>query len=179
MKRLNELLKIELYNILYFIFYILPGYFISNKLRGWFIGLYLKEHGEKFILNREVIIESPHKIEIGNNVKINARCWISGGGGLTIENNVLIGPCVIIHTANHKFEDTSTNIDLQGHIKKPVLIKNNSWIGASAIILPGVTIGENSIIGAGSVVTKDTESFSVYAGNPAKKIRSLMVSNNV
>ena len=179
MKKLNELIQIELYDILYFIFYHLPGYYLSNKLRGWFMGFYLKEHGNKFLLNKEVIIESPQNIYIGNDVRINARCWISGGGGLTIEDNVLIGPLVIIHTANHMFEDTNTSISSQGHIKKPVVIKKNSWIGASSIILPGTSIGENCIIGAGSVVTKDTDSFSVYAGNPAKKIRSLKVPNNV
>ena len=176
MKKLFKLIKIEVYDILYFIFYHLPGYYISNKLRGYFMGLYLKSHGNQFILNKEVIIESPQNIEIGNNVKINARCWISGGGNLTIESNVLIGPLVIIHTANHQFEDTSMNIELQGHIKRPVLIKKNSWIGASVIILPGVIISENCIIGAGSVVTKNTEPYSVYAGNPAKKIRNLKVN---
>jgi len=171
MKKIAAILKIEIFNIFYFIFYFLPGYYLSNKLRGWFMGLFLKEKGKKLTLNREVIFEVPKNISIGNNVHINARCWFSGGGNLTIGDNVLIGPHVIIHTANHNFENRLITIDKQGHTLKPVVIKNDVWLGANCTILPGVTINEGCVIGAGSVVTKDTEPFGIYVGVPAKKIK--------
>jgi len=177
MNRIYELLKIEIYSVLYIFFYHLPGYYFSNKLRAWFMKLYLKKCGKKFMLNREVIIESPNKIEIGNNVQINARCWISGGGGIYIEDGVLIGPNVTIHSANHIFNDPNKKIIEQGHIAQPVYIEEDCWLGASVIILPGVRISKHCIIGAGSVVTKNTEPFSVYVGNPARKIRDLKDNN--
>lgn len=87
--------------------------------------------------------------------------------GITLGDNVQIGPNVTIATDNH---------DLKDHyiLKcRPVTINNNAWIGANATILPGVTVGENAVIGAGSVVTKDVPANTVVAGNPARVIRTL------
>ena len=170
-KKIITQLNIELYNLLYIIPYFLPGYYFSDKLRGHFMRLYLKKSGNKFKLSREVIIEAPQKITIGNNVQINARCWISGGGGLNIGSDVLIGPHVIIHSANHNFNDINQSIYKQGHTLKTVTIGDDVWVGAGVIILPGVTIDKGCIIGAGSIVTKNTEPFSIYVGNPARKIK--------
>jgi len=171
MNRIIELLKIELFSFLYFLLYILPGYYFSNKLRGYFISFHLKKSGKKLLINREVIIESPHNISIGDNFLINARCWISGGGGLNIGNNVLIGPNVVIHTSNHNFQYKSITINKQGHTLKPVIIEDDVWIGANCMITPGVILAQGCVIGAGSVVTKDTEPYGVYVGVPAKKIK--------
>ncbi len=171
MLRKKELLKIEIFSFLYFFIYHLPGYHYSNMIRGWFINLFLKSTGKHFILNREVIIESPQNISIGNNVQINARCWISGGGNLTIGSNVLIGPHVVIHTANHSFMNKHELIRNQGHSLKKIIIEDDVWIGANSTILPGVRLSKGCIIGAGSVVTKNTEPYGVYVGVPAKKIK--------
>lgn len=150
----------------------MPGYYIANKLRSLYMGVFLKKKGKKLTLNREVIIEVPQKVSVGNNVHINARCWFSGGGGLSIGDNVLIGPHVIIHTANHNYTNLSVPMNEQGHTFKEVIIEDDVWIGAGATILPGVTIKKGCIIGAGAVVTKSTESFAIYAGVPAKKIKN-------
>ncbi len=164
-------IKIEIFSWSYFFFYLLPGYHFSNKLRGYFIRLFLKKCGKDFLVNREVIIEVPENISIGNHVGINTRCWISGGGTIEIENHVLIGPNVTIVTANHNFIDITKPIKEQGHTTNKVILRKNTWIGAGTIILPGVEIGSNTVVGAGSVVTKSLDAQSVYAGNPAKKIR--------
>ncbi|WP_158712728.1 acyltransferase [Parabacteroides pacaensis] len=124
-------------------------------------------------MNRDFQIEEPKKIEIGNNVGISIRSFISGGGGVSIGDNVLIGPNVNIFSANHNYKAPNIPINKQGHTLKKVIIKNNVWIGSNSIILPGVTIHENVVIGAGSVVSKDCESNSLYAGNPAKLIKKL------
>ena len=88
-------------------------------------------------------------------------------GGITIEDNVQIGPEVTMVTTNHDFNDRYTLICKGIHIKK------NVWIGARAVILPGVTIGENAVIAGGAVVTKDVEPNTVVGGNPAKVIKRL------
>jgi len=150
---------------------------INNKIyslilqNSWFMSCFLKKSGRKFLLNREVIIESPNKIEIGNNLQVNARCWISGGGNLKIGDNVLIGPHVVIHTANHNFKNKDILIREQGHTLKAIVIEDDVWIAANSTILPGVTIKKGTVIAAGSVITKDTEPYGVYAGVPAKKIK--------
>ena len=116
-------------------------------------------------------IDSPSKLEIGDNVSINRRSVIHAGGGVKIADNVLVGPGVVIYSQNHNFHQKDININLQGYNTEAVIINENVWVGAQSIILPGVTIGTNSIIGAGSVVKKDIEADTIVAGNPAKFIR--------
>ncbi|MDL2270491.1 sugar O-acetyltransferase, partial [Methanobrevibacter sp. OttesenSCG-928-I08] len=106
-------------------------------------------------------------IELGKNVFINHGCTFMDRGGITIEDNVLIAPKVNLITENHAEE-----IELRQNVySKPIIIKNGAWIGTAATILPGVTIGENSIVAAGAVVTKDVPSNSKVAGVPAKIIK--------
>jgi acetyltransferase-like isoleucine patch superfamily enzyme len=116
-------------------------------------------------------------IKIGENVVIRPMSILMAtkNGQINIENDVLIGSGVHIYVSNHKFDDTSVAIYYQGHsADKSVLIKEGSWIGANAIILPGVTIGRNAVVGAGSIVTKDVPDFTVVAGNPARVIKELV-----
>lgn len=108
-------------------------------------------------------------IKIGESVFINKECMFVDLGGIEIEDNVLIAPSVKILSVNHPL-DREKRRDV---ILKKVKVKKNAWIGAGAIICPGVTIGENSIIAAGSVVTKDVPDNCVYGGNPAKYIKSI------
>lgn len=108
-------------------------------------------------------------ITIGKNVFINHACSFLDMGGITIGDNVLIGPKVNLVSENHPIDPTQRN----SLIGKPIVIKNNAWIGASATILPGITIGENSIVAAGSIVTKDVPDNIIVAGNPAKKIKDI------
>ena len=90
-------------------------------------------------------------IKIGKNVFINHACSFLDMGGITIEDDVQIGPRVNLITENHPIDPaTRKHLDL-----KSILIKRNAWIGAGATILPGVTVGENSIVAAGAVVNKD------------------------
>jgi acetyltransferase-like isoleucine patch superfamily enzyme len=108
-------------------------------------------------------------IWIGKNVFINHACSFLDLGGITIEDNVLIGPRVNLVTENHPVDPTQRKSLVLGAI----LIKRNAWIGAGATILPGVTIGENSIVAAGAVVTKDVPDNRIVGGVPAKFIKSI------
>ncbi len=110
-------------------------------------------------------------ISLGKNVFINHACSFLDMGGITIEDNVLIGPKVNLITENHPLHPG----DRKALICKPVLIKRNAWIGAAATILPGVTVGENSVVAAGAVVSKDVPPNTVVGGIPAKHIRHIEV----
>ncbi|MFV8378240.1 acyltransferase [Flavobacterium sp. LB3R33] len=113
------------------------------------------------------------KLIIGDNVGISENCYISIRGNLSIGNSVIIGPYVQIFTENHLTEINGIPFRLQDEIRKDVVIGNNVWIGAGSIILAGVTILDNSVIAAGSVVVSNVESESVYGGVPAKLLKKL------
>ena len=111
------------------------------------------------------------EISIGNNSGIGENCWLMQPG-VTIGNDVMMGPECMFFTTNHKFTDTSVAMWRQGFEKpKPIMICDDVWIGARAIIMGGCTIGKGSIIAAGSVITHDVEEYSIVGGNPANLIR--------
>ena len=118
-----------------------------------------------------VIIEYPKGLELGRDAGINAYCWINARGGVSIGDNTILGPYCVIHSANHRMERLDIPVQLQGHEPKAVYIGKNVWFGARVTILPGVSIGDNAVIGASSVVTKDIPAYAIAAGNPARVIR--------
>lgn len=107
-------------------------------------------------------------ITIGKRVFINHACSFLDMGGITIDDDVLIGPRVNLTTENHPLDPS----DRRALITKPIHIKRNAWIGAGATILPGVTIGENSVVAAGAVVSKDVPANTLVGGVPAKHIKN-------
>jgi maltose O-acetyltransferase len=109
------------------------------------------------------------RISIGDNVYININCSILDGGLITIGNDVLIGPNVQLLTINHPLEPQQ-RLEKKSLVKN-ITISNNVWVGAGAILLPGITVGENSVIAAGSVVSRDIQPNCLVAGNPAKLIK--------
>jgi acetyltransferase-like isoleucine patch superfamily enzyme len=106
-------------------------------------------------------------ITIGKNVFINHACSFLDLGGITIEDNVQIGPRVNLVTENHPLNP----LERKSLLLNSIIIKKNAWIGAGATILPGVTIGENSIIAAGAVVNKSIPDNAIAGGVPAKVIK--------
>lgn len=110
-------------------------------------------------------------IEVGDNFFANFNCVFLDCNYIRIGNNVFLGPNVQIYTAHHP---VNAEERIKGpELASPVTIDDNVWIGGSTIICPGVTIGKNTTIGAGSVVTKNIQSNVVAAGNPCKVIRQL------
>lgn len=110
---------------------------------------------------------------IGNNVGIAQNCFIQVRGKVYIGNNVIIGPNVSIFSENHNYGLHDVPIVYQGVSRKGVEIKDGCWIGTKSTILDGVIIGENSIVAAGSVVTKNVEAGTIVGGVPAKFIKKI------
>jgi len=126
--------------------------------------------------------EACSKIYIGRNVVIRPGTFLfadptEGGGTITIEDDVLIGPGVHFYTNNHSYSNSALSILEQGYPtpseSDSIILRKGCWIGAGSIILPGVEVGENSVIGAGSVVTKSVFPRTVNAGNPARVIKKI------
>lgn len=158
------------------------------------------EFGKKSVLVPPIRLDGEARIFIGDRVTVNARSWlqvlpdcedavglkigsgtsigssgvISAASSIIIGENVLLAPNVCIVDHIHKYDDISAPIRSQGVAKiGPVLIKRNTWVGQNVVILPGVTIGENCVIGANSVVNRDIPRYSVAAGCPARVLKRM------
>ena len=112
-------------------------------------------------------IDRGHCVYIGERVFINEGFDVMAAGSICIEDDVLIGPQVTILTSNHDYRKHSVLKN------KPVVIKKNAWICSRTIICPGVTVGENAVVAAGSVVTKSVMPNTLVGGNPAKFIKNV------
>jgi maltose O-acetyltransferase len=109
------------------------------------------------------------QVSIGDGCFVNAGCWFEGAGRIDIGRNVFLGPQVMIITSVHEIDQGGQVARMP--VASEVRIGDRCWLGARAMILPGVTVGEGTIIGAGAVVNKDCEPGAVYAGVPARRVR--------
>jgi len=126
--------------------------------------------------SNDVYIEPPFYCDHGTNIHFGKGCYLNhnciflDNNKITIGSSTFIGPNVQVYTAIHPLDPIERR---QGESGKPITIGSDCWIGGSAVILPGITIGDGVTVGAGSVVTKDVEDYTVVAGNPARIIRRL------
>lgn len=134
-----------------------------------YYGLEFKKFGKNNTFWFPVKILGKENISIGDNCALNAFIHIWGSGGVEIGNNVMIASHVTITSVTHDY--TGPSIRYSELIHKKIVIEDNVWIGAAAIILPGIKIGEGAVIGAGSVVTHDVPSRAIVVGNPARIIK--------
>ena len=135
---------------------------LMEKLTG-------RKIGERFGLFPPFYTDCGKNIHIGNGVFINSGCRFQDQGGIYIGDGALIGHNTVLATLNHGMLPEERG-DL---IPRPIHVGKNVWIGSNSTILAGVTIGDNAVIGAGSIVTKDIPADMVAVGNPAKVIRSI------
>jgi acetyltransferase-like isoleucine patch superfamily enzyme len=138
----------------------------KNAIRGL-----LGKTGDNCVVEQPLFCTYGYNTTVGDNFFLNVNCKLMDSGKITIGNNVFIAPNVCIITEEHAMDVKQRLAGLE--YTHPVTIGDNVWICTGAIILPGVTIGENSVIGAGSVVTKDIPPNSLAVGNPCKVIRDL------
>lgn len=127
--------------------------------------------GNRFVIEQPFFCDYGYNIEIGENFYANVNCVILDGAKVTFGNNVFIAPNCGFYTAGHPLDVAARNLGLE--YAYPINIGNNVWIGAQVCVLSGVTIGDNCVIGAGSVVTKNIPANSLAVGNPCRVIRKI------
>lgn len=134
------------------------------------------ETGDNLYVTPPFQVDYGRHVEIGNNFYANMDCIFLDVNKIKIGNNVMVGPRVSFYTAGHPIDPQIRIEELEFGL--PITVEDNVWIGGSATILPGVTIGKNSIIAAGAVVTKDVAANTIFGGNPAQLIRAINEEDN-
>jgi len=160
---------VSLNNILYYCLY--PWSFLKELTYhvhafSLFPGKQLRIYGKVTILNKT-------NVTVGNGCSMNHNVIIQGREKVVLGNYVTLSQGVMILDGGLSESDIIRSLPVKRHCSKPVTVRDHAWIGAGAIILPGVTVGESAIVGAGSVVTKNVQSGWFFAGVPAKPIRQL------
>lgn len=151
------------------------SYHTPDEVRALFAQLIGKEVDETFFMFPPFYTDCGLNISVGKGVFINSNCNFQDQGGISIGDNSLIGHRVTLATLNHGIAPEERHTLYPA----PIRIRRNVWVGASATILPGVTIGDNAIIAAGAVVTKDVEADTIVGGVPAKVIRTALMPMSI
>jgi acetyltransferase-like isoleucine patch superfamily enzyme len=142
----------------------------ADEIRALFSELTGRAVDERFSLIPPFYTTGGENIRVGRNVFINQNCTMYDLGGIDIGDDVLIGPNVSLITSGHPIAPSRRR---DGVTAAPIAIGANVWIAAGATIIGGVTIGENAVVAAGSVVTRDVPADTLVGGNPARVIRSI------
>ncbi|RQR58164.1 sugar O-acetyltransferase [Burkholderia sp. Bp9002] len=142
----------------------------AEEVRALFAELIGKPVDDSVLLIPPFYTTGGPDIRVGRNVFINQNCTFYDLGGLDIGDDVMIGPNVSLITSGHPLEPSRRRAYV---VAKPIRIERNVWIGAGATVIGGVTVGENAVVGAGAVVTRDVPPNTLVGGNPAKVIRSI------
>lgn len=162
-----------------FLYYGVAQFFPTQPFPGWRFGYWLRRHlvkalfkrcGDGVIIKQRAYFGSGGEIELGDRSQIGQRSRIDHD--TRFGNDVVMGPDVVIMSSAHAFEDPDIPINLQGaKPRQPVVIGNDVWLGTRVIVLPGVTIGDGAVVGAGSVVTREIPPNAIAAGVPARVLR--------
>lgn len=138
------------------------------RLRGLLVSLFLPRMPKGFKLGRDVTLLAIDKLRLGNNIYLAKGCWLNAIGGLTLEDEVVFGPYVVISTSKHGFKDGS--VMRGGAHPASVRIGRGTWIASHGSVTAGTTIGPGCLIASNCVVTKNTESNKIIGGVPGKVI---------
>jgi maltose O-acetyltransferase len=166
---ITTIVRLELESLVNGMLSLVPTLF-GIFLRGVASKLFFQNlNGFPWIQPRCTIIHSD-RIKAGTNLAINSGTYINGVGGIEFGNFVLIGSNVTISSGEHPIAGIETPIFSRISIPRKIVIKDDVWIGAGVVIMPGITVAKGTVIGANAVVTKDTEEYSICVGVPARKI---------
>ena len=150
------------------------SYHTADEIRQLFSELIGKPVDASFGMFPPFYTDCGKNITVGKNVFINTGCRFQDQGGIRIGDHVLIGHNVVLATLNHDFAP----YNMATMHPAPIHIEDRVWIGANATVVPGVTIGENSIVAAGAVVTKDVPPNTIVGGVPAKVLKRIDENGN-
>ncbi len=128
--------------------------------------------GRKFVIKPSVNIKFPWFLEISDNVWIGEKVWIDNFVTIKIGNNCCISQGAFLLTGNHDYKKESFDL-----VPGKITIEDGVWIGARAVVCPGVTLKSHSVLTVGSITSKDLDEYGIYMGNPAVKIRNRIIEN--
>jgi len=153
------------------------AHYNNHKLRDELIKEILGGYKDKLKITPPVYFDYGKHTFVGKNFYANFDCIFLDVNTITIGDNVMFGPRVGLYTAGHPIDKDIRISGLEYGL--PITIGNNVWIGGNVVVMPGVHIGDNTIIGSGSVVTKDIPSDVIAAGNPCKVIRKITTEDKI
>jgi acetyltransferase-like isoleucine patch superfamily enzyme len=149
------------------------------KLLGWYVHDHIAplaqmQQAGNARIHPTASLRCGKHISVGKNAHINQYCcvWASTGSRIVLGDDLLMGPGVKIFSSNHGATAFDVPMNVQPSVEKDIIIGNDVWLGANSVVVAGVTIGEGSIVAAGSVVTKDVPPYTIVGGIPAKPIKS-------
>ncbi|MCP4178836.1 MAG: colanic acid biosynthesis acetyltransferase WcaF [bacterium] len=166
--KLKEFLWLKIRS-LFFLNYVFTGY----KLKAALLKIFGAELDKNVVVKPIVKIKFPWKLKVGNNSWLGENSWILNLDNVTIGKNVCISQNCFLCTGNHDWQKETFDL-----ITKPIEIKDGAWICANSFVGPGVTIGYNTIVTAGSVVTKNMPDNMICSGNPCKPIKTRHTHNS-
>jgi len=144
--------------------------FISRKVKKALLILYGAKIGDGFYMHKSAKIKYPWNLEIGNNVWLGEDCWIDNLTKVLIHSNVCISQGALLLCGNHNYKKPTFDL-----VVKDIVLYDGVWIGARSVVCGGVTCHSHSVLSVNSVATKDLEEYSIYAGNPAVKVRGRVI----
>lgn len=140
------------------------------KIKILLLKLFGAKIGKGLIIKNNVCIKFPWKLTIGDNVWLGEQVWIDNLDYVTIGNNVCISQGALLLTGNHDY--TCSSFDYRN---APIIIEDGAWIGAKAVVCPGVIVKTHAILTVGAIATKNLDEFCIYQGNPAQYIRKRII----
>jgi len=135
---------------------------ISSNVKIFWLRVFGATLGKGIVIKPGVHIKYPWKLKVGNHCWIGEGVWIDNLDQVTLEDNVCISQGAYLLCGNHNYKSSSFDL-----MTAPIYLQQGSWIGAKAVVGPGVTLGSHAVLSLGAVVTKDLEAYTVYSGNPA------------
>lgn len=138
----------------------------SSTIKVFFLRLFGAKIGKKVNIKPGVNIKYPWKLIIGNYTWIGEKVWIDNLTDVRIGNNVCISQDAMLLCGNHNYKKSSFDLIVQ-----PIILEDGVWIGAQSVVCPGVTCYSHAVLAVGSIANKDLESYTIYQGNPAVKVR--------
>lgn len=151
--------------------FVRPSWIPFMGVKIFLLRMFGAKIGKKICLKPCVLVKSPWNLTIGDDCWIGENVWIDNLDKVVIGNNVCISQGALLITGNHDYNKTAFP-----YRNAPIIVEEGAWIGAKTVIAAGVKIASHSVLTVGSVVTKDTEPYGIYQGNPAAKIRERIIT---
>ena len=149
---------------------LLPDFTFVVRARGFLLRPCFRCCGRNFQVSDHTMIIRPASVSIGNNVSLGYGCWIQGFGGVTLEDEVMLGPYSVVASTNHTERDGSYRFGPNSPAS--IVVKRGAWAGSHAVLTAGVTVGAGAVCAAGAVVTQDVPDRTVVGGVPARILRA-------